>query len=55
MTMKEIWEMLSCYDEFVRVGISYIVNLEHLKSLNAQEMKIWQVQLFHRHIMLFDT
>ena len=40
MTMKEIWEMLSCYDEFVRVGISYIVNLEHLKSLNAQEMKM---------------
>lgn len=40
MTMKNIWEMLSCYDEFVRVGISYIINLEHLKSLNSQEMKL---------------
>lgn len=40
MTMKEIWEMLSCYNEFARVGISYIINLEHLKSLNAQEMKM---------------
>lgn len=40
MTMKEIWEMLSCYQEFVKVGISYIINLEHLNSLNAKEMKM---------------
>lgn len=30
--------MLSCYQEFVKVGISYIVNLEHIDSLNAQDM-----------------
>ncbi len=38
MTMAEIYQMLSGYQEFVRVGISYIVNLEYMDSLNAQEI-----------------
>lgn len=40
MTMTEIYEMLSRYPEFVRVGIAYIVNLGHVDSLNAQEVQM---------------
>ena len=32
--------MLSGYKEFVKAGISYIVNLEHIESLNAQELQM---------------
>lgn len=38
MTMTEIHEMLSPWQEFTRVGVSYIVNLNHVDSLNAQEI-----------------
>lgn len=38
-TMAEIYEMLACYREFVRVGIAYIVNLEHVESLSTQELQ----------------
>ncbi len=38
MTMTEIYGMLSDYQEFAKVGISYIVNLEHIDSLNAQNI-----------------
>lgn len=38
ITMTEIYEMLSKYPQFVRVGISYIVNLEHIDSINAREV-----------------
>lgn len=38
MTMTKIYEMLSPYPEFVKVGVAYIVNLTHVDSLNAQEM-----------------
>jgi len=37
-TMTEIYEMLAGYREFVRVGAAYIVNLEHVESLSAQEV-----------------
>lgn len=40
MTMTEIFEMLSRYPEFVRVGIAYIVNLEHVDNLNAREVQM---------------
>ena len=40
MTMSEIFKMLSGYKEFVKAGISYIVNLGHVESLNAQEMRM---------------
>lgn len=40
MTMTEIYEMLSRYPEFVRVGIAYIVNLEHVDNLNAREVQM---------------
>lgn len=39
MTMTKLHEMLSGYKEFTKVGVSYIVNLEHVEGLNAQE--IW--------------
>lgn len=38
MTMTKIYEMLSPYPEFVKVGVAYIANLTHVDSLNAQEM-----------------
>ena len=38
MTMAEIYGMLSCYREFVRVGIAYIVNLGYIDSLNGQDI-----------------
>lgn len=39
-TMAEIYGKLSCYPEFSRVGVAYIVNLEHVVSLNAQEVQM---------------
>ncbi len=39
-TMTEIYEMLIGYRQFVRVGVAYIVNLEHVESLSAQEVQM---------------
>lgn len=38
ITMSEVCEMLSHYEEFVRIGIAYIVNLEYVDGLNAQDI-----------------
>lgn len=38
MTMTEIYEQLSCYQEFVRIGVAFIVNLGYIGSLNAKEI-----------------
>ncbi|MCM1107418.1 MAG: LytTR family DNA-binding domain-containing protein [Blautia sp.] len=38
MTMTEIYGILSNYQEFVRLGVSYIVNLGHIRSLSAKEI-----------------
>lgn len=38
MTMAELFAMLSPYEEFVRVGIAYILNLEHIDNLNSREI-----------------
>ncbi|MBD5522303.1 MAG: LytTR family transcriptional regulator [Lachnospiraceae bacterium] len=38
MTMTEISEQLSPYQEFVRIGAAFIVNLGYIGSLNAKEM-----------------
>lgn len=38
MTMAKIYDMLSVYPEFAKVGISYIVNLEHVDSINTHEL-----------------
>ena len=40
MTMAEICGMLSPWREFVRVGAAYIMNLDYIDNLNAQEMKL---------------
>lgn len=40
MTMAKLYEMLSVSREFVKVGISYIVNLEHIDHLNAREVEM---------------
>ncbi len=38
MTMAGLEELLCAFPEFVRIGNSYIVNLEHIESLNRQEL-----------------
>jgi len=37
MTMTEIYEKLSRYQEFVRIGAAFIVNLGYISSLSAKE------------------
>lgn len=38
MTMTEIYGLLSGYPEFVRIGVAFIVNMEYVDSLNAQDV-----------------
>ncbi len=38
MTMTEIFGMLSEYPEFVKVGASYIVNMEYIVNLNSRKL-----------------
>lgn len=38
MTMTEIYEILSRYEEFVRIGVAFIVNLGYIGSLSAKEI-----------------
>ena len=40
MTMTKLYDMLYSHQAFVKVGISYIVNLEHVIGLNAQELQM---------------
>ncbi len=40
MTMTKIYEMLSGYKAFTKVGISYIVNMEHIISLSVHEIQM---------------
>lgn len=40
LTMTKLNEMLSAYREFTKVGISYIVNLEHIEGLNARAVQM---------------
>lgn len=40
LTMAKIYDMCSVCREFVRVGASYVINLEHIDSLNAQEIQM---------------
>lgn len=37
-TMTKVYEKLSEFEEFVKVGVAYVVNLEHIDSLNTQEL-----------------
>lgn len=39
-TMAVIYDMLCGHPEFVRVGAAYIVNMEHIESLNRQELEM---------------
>lgn len=38
MTMTALYQMLSHYNEFVKVGAAYIINLEHIDSLNSHNV-----------------
>lgn len=37
-TMLELYEQLSRYQEFVRIGVAFIVNLGYIGSMNAKEI-----------------
>lgn len=38
MTMTELYELLSPYREFVKIGAAFVVNLGYIDSLNAQDV-----------------
>ena len=38
LTMMELYELLSPYQEFVKIGAAFIVNLEYVDSLSAQDI-----------------
>lgn len=38
MTMTELYEQLSQYQEFARIGAAFIVNLGYIRTLNAKEI-----------------
>ncbi|MCM1181046.1 MAG: LytTR family DNA-binding domain-containing protein [Clostridium sp.] len=40
LTMTKIWDMCAVSRQFVRVGASYIINLEHIDSMNAEEVQL---------------
>ncbi len=40
ITMAEICGMLLQYPEFTRIGIAYIVNMEHIENLSRQEVQM---------------
>lgn len=40
MTLAKVYEMLSVCQEFVKVGISYILNLEHIDRVSAREVQM---------------
>lgn len=40
ITMAKIVEMLSPYTEFMRVGIAYVVNMEHIECINKLEIQM---------------
>ena len=40
MTMTELYDQLSEYPEFVRIGAAFIVNLDYIDSMNAQDISL---------------
>lgn len=47
MTITEVYERLSHYQNFVRIGISFIVNLGQIDSLNSREISLHTGKLLH--------
>lgn len=40
ITMSKLYEMLAVHQEFVRAGVSYIVNLKHIDRLGSQMLQL---------------
>lgn len=40
ITMSKLYEMLAAHQEFVRAGVSYIVNLKHIDRLGSQMLQL---------------
>lgn len=40
MTMTDLYELLSPYREFVRIGAAFIVNMDYIESLSAQDISL---------------
>lgn len=39
MTMNGLYEMLAAHQEFVKAGVSYIINLKHISRLGSQTLQ----------------
>lgn len=39
-TMARLVEMLEPYEEFMRVGVAYLVNMEHIECIGRQEIRM---------------
>ncbi len=40
VTMAKLVEMLNPYDEFVRVGAAFLINMEHIECISRQEIRM---------------
>ena len=40
MSMIRLYEMLAAHQEFIKVGISYIINLKHIERLGTQVLQL---------------
>lgn len=40
VTMGKLVEMLNPYDEFMRVGVAFIINMEHIECISKQEIRM---------------
>lgn len=47
LTMAKIREMLADYPEFVQMGVSYVINLQHIESLCAKEIQMDNQKKLH--------
>lgn len=40
LTLAKLWDKLSKYDEFARVGVSYIINFHYVESMSADTLRL---------------
>lgn len=40
MTMARLWEILGVYRDFIKIGVSYIVNMGHIERLDIQMLQL---------------
>lgn len=40
VTMARLEEILNPYDEFIRVGVAFLINMEHIECISKQEIRM---------------